>query len=125
MKETILEEIFAKVFVAILKMDSEWLWKFYNLFRQMVEEGKTNRFVIRMDQLLGVAITSTDEFLETKIKKDVDSAIDAYLSTQDDVIIASPVYSEEPSDGSQAQNALGGEMRSTYLFYKDNGNEDL
>ena len=113
----ILEEVAARLFVVILSNDAEWLWKFYYLFNEMVKEGKSNRFVRRMDELLSVAIRSTDKFLEVKVKKDIDSAIESYTGLDDTVMVSEPVFSQEPSDGSDAQNVLGGEMRSTYSFY--------
>ena len=113
----ILEEVAARLLVVILSNDAEWLWKFYYLFSEMVKEGKSNRFVRRMDELLSVAIRSTDKFLEVKIKKDIDSAIESYTGLDDTVMVSEPVFSQEPSDGSDAQNVLGGEMRSTYSFY--------
>ena len=116
----ILEEIAARLFVAILCKDSEWVRKFYNLFHQMVMEGKANRFAIRTHKLLSEAVKGTEEFLEVKIEKDVDDAIDTYLSTQEYVMVPKPVFSEKPSDGSQAQNDLGGEIRSTHTFYDKN-----
>ena len=111
----ILEEIAARILVAVLSKDKEWLWKFYRLFDEIVKEGKANRFVTRTAALLDDALYGT----ELKIKKEVDAAIEDYTNTQPEVKVEAPSYSEEL----EGETLLGGEMRLTSPYLSENKDE--
>ena len=56
---------------------------------------------------------NTPELLDARVDRDVDSALSAYeaeAGTQEDIVIGQGTFYEEESDGSNAQDLLGGEM---------------
>ena len=71
---------------------------------------RVNDFIIR-----------DDEWLDVRVEGDITQAIEEYQLTEDPtpVTITEYTYSEKPSDGSLAQELLGGEMRLTADFYKE------
>ena len=71
---------------------------------------RVNDFIIR-----------DDEWLEVRVEGDITQAIEEYQLTEDPtpVTITEYNYSEKQSDGSLAQELLGGEMRLTADFYKE------
>ena len=80
------------------------------LIDQFIREFKLDRvndFIIR-----------DDEWLDVRVDADIAEAIESYQLTEDweAVKIAETIYTEKESDGSEAQNLLGGEMRATYDF---------
>jgi len=79
--------------------------------REFFPQSKLNDFIIRDDELLTI-----------RVKNDVDVAIEEYKTLTDfgsGVIMNGGVYSEKPSDGSTAQNLLGGEMAITSPWVSD------
>lgn len=122
--DAIVEEIVVRLIVLLLSIEDEWLWKYHRFFSALVKEGKVdNRFILLMDKYLSEAILATKQTIAHRVKRDVDTAIEAYQKEVPPVIVAGPVFTEEPPDGSVAQDLLGGEMRSTYLFYDKENNE--
>ena len=80
------------------------------LIDQFIREFKLDRvndFIIR-----------DDEWLDVRVDRDIAEAIESYQLTEDweAVKMAETIYTEKESDGSEAQNLLGGEMRATYDF---------
>ena len=62
--------------------------------------------------ILNELIIRDPEKTERRITRDVDSAIEKYLTENpEDPIIPKPKLVERPPDGSEAQKLLGGEMR--------------
>ena len=55
-------------------------------------------------------IIKTDKLLNRRIKRDVDSAIEEFTSDLPSVTIEEPIFIEHKSDGSEAQELLGGAM---------------
>ena len=60
-----------------------------------------------------------EELLNARVEMDVDAAIQKYTADTTPVTITEYNYSEKQSDGSLAQELLGGEMRLTADFYKE------
>ena len=80
------------------------------LIDQFIREFKLDRvndFIIR-----------DDEWLDVRVDRDIAEAIESYQLTEDweAVKMSETIYIEKESDGSEAQNLLGGEMRATYDF---------
>lgn len=80
------------------------------LIDQFIREFKLDRvndFIIR-----------DEEWLDVRVDADIADAIESYQLTDDweAVKMAETIYTEKESDGSEAQNLLGGEMRATYDF---------
>ena len=80
------------------------------LIDQFIREFKLDRvndFIIR-----------DDEWLDVRVDADIAEAIESYQLTEDweAVKIAETIITHKESDGSEAQNLLGGEMRATYDF---------
>ena len=80
------------------------------LIDQFIREFKLDRvndFIIR-----------DEEWLDVRVDADIAEAIESYQLTEDweAVKIAETVITHKESDGSEAQNLLGGEMRATYDF---------
>ena len=80
------------------------------LIDQFIREFKLDRvndFIIR-----------DDEWLDVRVDRDIAEAIESYQLTEDweAVKMSETIYNEKESDGSEAQNLLGGEMRATYDF---------
>ena len=62
--------------------------------------------------ILNELIIQDPEKTERRVTRDVDAAIDKYLTENpEDPIIPKPRLVEKPPDGSEAQKLLGGEMR--------------
>lgn len=80
---------------------------------QIVREhdlDRVNDFIIR-----------DEEWLDVRVHYDIEDAIEAYQLTEnlEDVSISETHITQQESDGSEAQNLLGGEMRATYDFVID------
>ena len=80
------------------------------LIDQFIREFKLDRvndFIIR-----------DDEWLDVRVDADIAEAIESYQLTDDweTVKIAETIITHKESNGSEAQNLLGGEMRATYDF---------
>ena len=80
------------------------------LIDQFIREFKLDRvndFIIR-----------DEEWLDVRVDADIAEAIESYQLTDDweAVKIAETIITHKESDGSEAQNLLGGEMRATYDF---------
>ena len=87
--------------------------KTIRLIDQFIREFKLDRvndFIIR-----------DDEWLDVRVEADVCEAIDNYQLTSgwEPVTMAESVITHKESDGSDAQNLLGGEMRATYDFVSE------
>lgn len=76
--------------------------------KDLIKDDRYNRYVIE-----------NEELLNSRVEMDVDAAIDKYTGDTTPVTITEYNYSENQSDGSLAQELLGGEMRLTSDFYKE------
>ena len=89
---------------------------------QLVRElSWDDRWWMRMfgiKDLLNDFIIHDEKWLANRIDCDIADAIESYKLTSDweAVKMAETIYTEKESDGSEAQNLLGGEMRATYDF---------
>ena len=74
--------------------------------------------MLGIKDLLNDFIIHDEKWLANRIDCDIADAIESYQLTEDweAVKIAETIYTEKESDGSEAQNLLGGEMRATYDF---------
>lgn len=61
-------------------------------------------------------ILNTDKMVTRRIERDVDKAVDDYNKEVPPVTITEFTYNEEPSDGSEAQELLGGSMSLSSPF---------
>ena len=89
------------------------------LIDQFIREFKLDRvndFIIR-----------DEEWLDVRVDADIAEAIESYQLTDDweAVKMAETIYTEKESDGSEAQNLLGGEMRATYDFVINQEDNEL
>ena len=89
------------------------------LIDQFIREFKLDRvndFIIR-----------DEEWLDVRVDADIADAIESYQLTDDweAVKMAETIYTEKESDGSEAQNLLGGEMRATYDFVINQEDNEL
>ena len=101
-------EVLRYVLVKVFNSDPREVQKLIDSINQdLVQDDRYNQFVIENEELLGI-----------RIEAEVDKAIEDYTETLPDVTI-NPTYSEKESDGSLAQELLGGEMRLTADFYKE------
>ena len=96
------------------------LLKFTNITHDefMTLVDNFNREVLN-NRILNDYIIQDEEWLNNRIEKDVDSAIDEYLELTKDtreVIIEPPTFSEELS----GETLLGGELRLTAPYHKEN-----
>ena len=76
--------------------------------QDLIKDDRYNRYVIE-----------NEELLNSRVEMDVDAAINKYTADTTPVTITEYNYSEKQSDGSLAQELLGGEMRLTADFYKE------
>lgn len=76
--------------------------------KDLIKDDRYNRYVIE-----------NEELLNSRVEMDVNAAIDKYTGDTTPVTITEYNYSENQSDGSLAQELLGGEMRLTSDFYKE------
>ena len=76
--------------------------------QDLIGDDRYNRYVIE-----------NEELLNARVEMDVDAAINKYTADTTPVTITEYNYSEKQSDGSLAQELLGGEMRLTADFYKE------
>ena len=76
--------------------------------QDLIKDDRYNRYVIE-----------NEELLNARVEMDVDAAINKYTADTTPVTITEYNYSEKQSDGSLAQELLGGEMRLTADFYKE------
>ena len=76
--------------------------------QDLIGDDRYNRYVIE-----------NEELLNARVEMDVDAAINKYTADTTPVTITEYNYSEKESDGSLAQELLGGEMRLTAEFYQE------
>jgi len=70
--------------------------------------------------ILNELIIRDPEKTERRVTRDVDAAIEKYLTENpEDPIIPKPKYIEKAPDGSEAQKLLGGEMRICASWVED------
>ena len=67
-------------------------------------------------------ILNTDKLVNRRIERDVDKAIDDYAKEVPPVTITEFTYDEEPSDGSEAQELLGGSISLSAPFMDKSDN---
>lgn len=77
--------------------------------QDIIKDDRYNRYVIENEELLNV-----------RVELEVDNVIKEYTEQNPPVKITETIYSEKESDGSSSQELLGGEMRLTSKFYKEN-----
>ena len=87
-------------------------------FMQFIDELNSN---FLHNQKLTDYIIRSDKWLDARINRELDSAIEDYTNSQSEVKIDSPTYTEEL----EGETPLGGEMRLTAPYYNNNGNENL
>jgi hypothetical protein len=92
------------------------LWKIFSFFQNLLNKKwiRNNPVTREMQYQINKKIIETPELLGYKVKRDVDMAIMDYNDEVKKMNLdpeIKPIYSEKPSDGSNAQNLLGGEMR--------------
>lgn len=103
------------------------LWKIFAACQELLNKKwvRSNPVTDEIKYQINKKIIETPELLDYKVKRDVDMAISDYnkevkkmgLELPDN----KPIYSEKPSDGSTAQDLLGGEMRLRAPWVKDEG----
>lgn len=103
------------------------LWKIFAACQDLLNKKwvRNNPVTDEIKYQINKKIIETPELLDYKVKRDVDMAISDYnkevkkmgLEPPDN----KPIYSEKPSDGSTAQDLLGGEMRLRAPWVKDEG----
>lgn len=103
------------------------LWKIFSACQDLLNKKwvRNNPVTDEIKYQINKKIIETPELLDYKVKRDVDMAISDYnkevkkmgLDPSDN----KPIYSEKPSDGSSAQDLLGGEMRLRAPWVKDDG----
>jgi hypothetical protein len=105
-RELIKVSIIVSLFIAVLSsltgISETKLWDLLDEFqRKYLPLGILNELIIQ-----------DPEKTERRVTRDVDAAIDKYLTENpEDPIIPKPKLVEKPPDGSEAQKLLGGEMR--------------
>ena len=105
-RELIKVSIIVSLLIAVLSsltgISETKLWDLLDEFqRKHLPLGILNELIIR-----------DSEKTERRVTRDVDAAIDRYLTENpEDPIIPKPRLVEKPPDGSKAQELLGGEMR--------------
>ena len=103
------------------------LWKIFAACQDLLNKKwvRSNPVTDEIKYQINKKIIETPELLDYKVKRDVDMAISDYnkevkkmgLEPPDN----KPIYSEKTSDGSAAQDLLGGEMRLRAPWVKDEG----
>lgn len=68
------------------------------------------------ESVFGEYAINADKMINRRIERDVDTAIQDYTDKVLPVTLTEFNYTEEPSDGSEAQELLGGSMRLTVPF---------
>ena len=101
-----------------------WLWNVYKFFSDYVTsenvKAVTDSPITKaIDRHFQKEMVSKPKLLDYKVHRDVDFAIEDYTSQVEPVKISEYNYSEKESDGSLAQELLGGEMRLTAEFYQE------
>jgi len=105
-RELIKVSIIVSLLIAVLSsltgISETKLWDLLDEFqRKHIPLGILNELIIR-----------DPDKIERRVTRDVDAAIDRYLTENpEDPIIPRPRLVEKPPDGSEAQKLLGGEMR--------------
>lgn len=87
-------------------------------FMKFVDEVNKKFF---KNKKLNDYILADGKWLDARIERDVDSAIEDYTKSQPEVKIDSPTYTEVL----EGETLLGGEMRLTAPYHNNNGNENL
>ena len=105
-REIIKVSIIVSLFIAILSslsgLSEQKLW-------DMLDELQRKYFP---NTIINELIIRDPEKTERRVIRDVDSAVERYLTENpEDPIIPKPRLVEKPPDGSEAQKLLGGEMR--------------
>ena len=84
----------------LLRLKEESLYDFIDeIVRKHFPESVMNEYILK-----------TDKLLNRRIERDVDTAIEEFTSDLPSVIIEEPIFIEHKSDGSEAQELLGGAM---------------
>lgn len=105
-REIIKVSILVSLFIAILSsltgLSEQKLWDMLDeIQRKYLPNGILNELIIR-----------DPEKTERRVTRDVDAAVEKYLTENpEDPIIPQPRLVEKLPDGSEAQKLLGGEMR--------------
>jgi hypothetical protein len=107
--------------------NKQLLWEIFKVLKEFSKKGwvKNNPITNEVKFQINKKINETPELLDYKVKRDVDMAILDYnkevkkmgLEPPDN----KPIYSEKLSDGSTAQDLLGGEMRLRAPWVQDEG----
>ena len=108
---TIVLNLFVGILSKLLRTEESKIYALIDEFQRnhwpkwlngLIDRNKLNDYFI-----------NTPELLDARVDRDVDSAISDYESevgTQDDIKIGEGTFYEAESDGSKAQDLLGGEM---------------
>ena len=101
-KVSIIVSLLITVLSSLTGISETKLWDLLDEFqRKHMPLGILNELIIR-----------DPDKIERRVTRDVDAAIDRYLTENpEDPIIPRPRLVEKPPDGSEAQKLLGGEMR--------------
>ena len=101
-KVSILVSLLIAVLSSLTGLSENKLWDMLDeLQRKYLPLGILNELIIR-----------DPEKTERRVTRDVDAAVEKYLTENPEVpIIPKPKLVEKPPDGSEAQKLLGGEMR--------------
>lgn len=103
------------------------LWKIFAACQDLLNKKwvRKNPVTDEIKYQINKKIIETPELLDYKVKRDVDMAISDYNKEVKKMGLEppenKPIYSEKPSDGSTAQDLLGGEMRLRAPWVKDEG----
>lgn len=103
------------------------LWKIFAACQDLLNKKwvRSNPVTDEIKYQINKKIIETPELLDYKVKRDVDMAISDYNKEVKrmglEPPVNKPIYSEKTSDGSAAQDLLGGEMRLRAPWVKDEG----
>lgn len=103
------------------------LWKIFASCQDLLNKKwvRSNPVTDEIKYQINKKIIETPELLDYKVKRDVDMAISDYNKEVKKMELEppdnKPIYSEKTSDGSAAQDLLGGEMRLRAPWVKDEG----
>lgn len=125
-----LEEFLQSVDIEVTKNSNFFdnkiiFWRVFSFFQNLLSKRwiRNNPVTKEILHQINKKIIETPELLKYKVKRDVDMAIQDYekevkkLNFDEEL---TPIYTEKPSDGSSAQNILGGEMRIRSSWVDEN-----
>lgn len=99
------------------------MWFIDRLVTSLKMEAVTDFILFELDWselsiMVNDFIIRDQEWLDVRVEGEVTGAVEEYLSTSniEPVRIAETIITEKESNGTEAQNLLGGEMRATYDF---------